>query len=1645
MQICYFLRARELPTTKGEKMLKRGFISRSASVVTLVGALALLSSISGVTAGTIDDSVGNAQQSPSSLVFSSASADGFSYSRWLENQGTVPASADSASTDESQADQGQAPITYGSFVLTETPLERIYGNVKDSWTQTFQNIITRAGDTSLLRGWAMDYVTGQEVDIQAGIDSWWNQRQADTTGIFVGMADVLTDNIFQAGEDQVGGMSFIRSLDWDYQTELGGRPWQLGVNAIGSLREADDDVMLWQLRGFTAKDSKGGANAGLIYRWAQEDTAMFGVNTFLDFEAHDFGDFLRWSVGGEVRTEWIDLYGNRYMAITDPRLQTGGENDGLYAYTKDGLDLEAAFHVPDMRWVSGYIKYYLFEGKGTDPKTGLNNPDDKGFVYGVKVSPPMAENLRLELELDDQDGGDLDVGGRISYRHEFGGVPAGTRTAGASSFDPRDYFFDAVRREYAQRIGLYGAAGPVATVNPRAPSARMILSSFAETVTVDINNSGESFSRENPITIAVSETGIDPTNGNAVAKVGVDIVGIRESNYDISLSDQTKISFEKQGELVNLFMGSLYMDRDDGTPDMIAMPNMTIRLIGTELRVSYEMTATMAAINLYEGVISLAYASGADFVASVAGNAQIHDDYSVNGSVTYYACNGAEKEEGSNFIGVTAVADCALESGVSHPDDKKLIVAVNLPKKDVVTFDVSKGIGAYDLVITDPSGYFEVVRDEDDSSIFYISVTSVPESEDGNKYVITWDLDDEGKLTDALAGTITVEFTKAPSAGPVVRYAVDGAHYEDSITVDVVGGVPDETTGYTFTLVDGYPPSYDLKFTTGFTIVLDADVDPIASSHYVTVIMKDSQNPPQSGIFLLDVRVISVLTFAPDSATSAIEGVEEVIDLTPYADGGNIGNAAAGSELSFRVDPPETGFNVGTDNMLTVAADVSPDVYTIPIVVSETNPMHEGSGVIVITVTGSLSASGITEAVVPVELATEVSRITPTGGIGDYTFVLTDDVNGYFTINSSLGVISVNNAPVSEDGKSYVLSWTLDDGDSRSPEVTGMVSVTFTKAPSAENALRYAVVDQAYSESISIKVVGGVPDTTTGDYTFALTPATGYGIASNSGKTIVLNASHTYTDAGVYYVTVSITDGQANPQSGTFVLEVRVVPELTFSDGALTILQSESKSFLSFVSGGNTDYPEDNTRTFEVISGPAGFTADDDGNLTVPESLGLNTVTVQVIDTVPSQSATAALVISVQFNPRPVEFDSDNINLPAGGNIDPSADVPLSITLKAKGGAESPSYTFSITENDATWLTIVSPDVLVVGAGAPDSGDHTFKVGVEDSNSTEDNTAELEITFTFAKPLASATANGDVVVSGSESADGSYTSGQTFTFDPKTEQGVTLVLGGASDTAVVTAENDQIQVTLKYFTQTNSQLAAFTPSSGTFVMLDGKKLAQAVKDGADAGKVAISFGGGTDNLSFSVADEIDQALALKGGLLAIIAPAGLVNGDGVDVVSEVNYILCNINGFDSILCELKEPASTSFAQSSSRQLQESSTSPTYPPRPPNEYLAARNAGFESVKNPGTQRTKSAIIIGNQIFSLSRANWDFLIGTDNFQLVAVGGIWRIIETGGTSQTDIVAEIAFEFPGICTVTLPDTTGEDCRSHESSSPSSSFASAS
>ena len=142
------------------------------------------------------------------------------------------------------------------------------------------------------------------------------------------------------------------------------------MNVLGALRETADDAIVWQLRGYAAEESSGGANVGLIYRRAAGEEALVGANVFYDYEEHDYGSFSRWSLGGEVRGGWGGLFVNRYMVLSDAEPL----KDGQIAYSREGFDVAAEFKVPKLRWISGGLTHYKWDGE-------FGDADDKGFRY----------------------------------------------------------------------------------------------------------------------------------------------------------------------------------------------------------------------------------------------------------------------------------------------------------------------------------------------------------------------------------------------------------------------------------------------------------------------------------------------------------------------------------------------------------------------------------------------------------------------------------------------------------------------------------------------------------------------------------------------------------------------------------------------------------------------------------------------------------------------------------------------------------------------------------------------------------------------------------------------------------------------------------------------------------------------------------------------------------------------------------------------------------------------------------------------------------------------------------------------------------------------------------------------------------------
>ncbi|MGI9337302.1 MAG: inverse autotransporter beta domain-containing protein [Gammaproteobacteria bacterium] len=222
----------------------------------------------------------------------------------------------------------------------------------------------------------------------------------------------------------------VRKADVQLQTGVGGRKGNIGLNLIGAFADADDYAFGWQLRAFGGQDIDGGANAGVFYRRTNGEM-LFGANAFADYENHKYGEFARYSVGGELSHSVFSLAANYYVPLTDNRKV----NATLAAFSREGYDAQLRIAAPRFRQLKAAVDYYRFDGDG-------NTKAEDGFRYGVQWHPTPA--LRLNLFYDD--GGEK-FGGDIAYAWTIG---ERQKRESDAAFAPD--MFAAVSREYSQRI-----------------------------------------------------------------------------------------------------------------------------------------------------------------------------------------------------------------------------------------------------------------------------------------------------------------------------------------------------------------------------------------------------------------------------------------------------------------------------------------------------------------------------------------------------------------------------------------------------------------------------------------------------------------------------------------------------------------------------------------------------------------------------------------------------------------------------------------------------------------------------------------------------------------------------------------------------------------------------------------------------------------------------------------------------------------------------------------------------------------------------------------------------------------------------------------------------------------------------------------
>ena len=243
------------------------------------------------------------------------------------------------------------------------------------------------------------------------------------------MFSALDNALSQKAEDTLTEFAAVKKADVQLQTTLGNRKGQIAANVIGAFVESQSSAFGWQVRAFGAEDGGKGANVGVFYRNITDYTKI-GMNSFVDYEDGDYGEFYRASIGGEISTSEYSFAANYYLPITDDK--RGG---GKVAFSQKGYDANLRIAIPRLDFLKVAADYYHFDGE-------YGVEDDKGLRYGLEVQP--INDLRIGVFYDD--GGEK-FGGDIVYAYNFGNRQKRESTA---DFSPD--LFSPIVREYSQRI-----------------------------------------------------------------------------------------------------------------------------------------------------------------------------------------------------------------------------------------------------------------------------------------------------------------------------------------------------------------------------------------------------------------------------------------------------------------------------------------------------------------------------------------------------------------------------------------------------------------------------------------------------------------------------------------------------------------------------------------------------------------------------------------------------------------------------------------------------------------------------------------------------------------------------------------------------------------------------------------------------------------------------------------------------------------------------------------------------------------------------------------------------------------------------------------------------------------------------------------
>jgi len=150
---------------------------------------------------------------------------------------------------------------------------------------------------------------------------------------------------------------------------------EISIETFKPLNEDENSLSFFQGSLFAHDGSRETINLGFGKRILSDDNSIiYGLNAFYD---HEFDyDHSRASLGGEIKSSFLELNHNQYFSNSDSR---SGKN-GIAEEVLDGYDLELGLQVPYIPSATIYTKTFEFDANGGN--------DFEGMEYSTKLEVP---------------------------------------------------------------------------------------------------------------------------------------------------------------------------------------------------------------------------------------------------------------------------------------------------------------------------------------------------------------------------------------------------------------------------------------------------------------------------------------------------------------------------------------------------------------------------------------------------------------------------------------------------------------------------------------------------------------------------------------------------------------------------------------------------------------------------------------------------------------------------------------------------------------------------------------------------------------------------------------------------------------------------------------------------------------------------------------------------------------------------------------------------------------------------------------------------------------------------------------------------------------------------------------------------------